>query len=200
MILFRATAKAADRVLRLLLPGDVYARRIGVRVGEDCRILSREFGSEPFLIEIGDRVTISSNVNFVTHDGAGWLVQDERGRRYLYGRIRIGNDVFVGAGATLLPGVEIGDRAIVGAGSVVTKSVPTGAVVGGNPARMLTSYAAFHDRALRQWAAEADMRGTRSYAERVQQALGPAKPLMTPDGDERRGRGKAAADGSAESV
>ena len=50
--------------------------------------------------------------------------------------VTIGEDVWIGGGAIILPGVTIGDRAIVGAGSVVTKDVPEGATVRGNPARV----------------------------------------------------------------
>lgn len=54
-----------------------------------------------------------------------------------FGRpVRIGGNVWIGGGAIILPGVSIGDDAIVGAGSVVTRDVPAGATVAGNPARM----------------------------------------------------------------
>jgi maltose O-acetyltransferase len=53
--------------------------------------------------------------------------------------IAIGDDVWVGGGAIVLPGVTIGDRAIVGAGSVVTRDVPADVVVAGNPARVIRS-------------------------------------------------------------
>src|SRR4051812_1227833 len=49
----------------------------------------------------------------------------------------IGNDVWIGTRAIILPGIRIGDGAIVGAGSVVTRDVPTRAIVGGNPARII---------------------------------------------------------------
>jgi maltose O-acetyltransferase len=55
------------------------------------------------------------------------------------GRVAIGRDVFLGAGAIILPGVSIGDGAIVGAGSVVTKDIPAGAVAVGNPATIVAS-------------------------------------------------------------
>ncbi|PBB42122.1 CatB-related O-acetyltransferase [Mesorhizobium sp. M1A.F.Ca.IN.020.06.1.1] len=53
------------------------------------------------------------------------------------GGITIGNDVWIGHGAIILPGVEVGDGAVVGAGAVVTRTVPTYAIVGGSPARLI---------------------------------------------------------------
>lgn len=52
-------------------------------------------------------------------------------------KTKIGNDVWVGAGAIILRGVEIGDGAVIAAGSVVTKNVPAYAIVGGNPAKLI---------------------------------------------------------------
>jgi len=51
--------------------------------------------------------------------------------------VKIGNDVFIGAGVTILPGVTIGDKAVIGAGSVVTKDVAPETVVAGNPAKLI---------------------------------------------------------------
>ncbi len=144
---------------RLLGGGTAAARQLGVRVGEGCRIYSRNFGSEPWLIEIGDRVTITGGVNIITHDGSGWLIRDEAGRRFRYARVRIGSDVFIGVGSILLPGVSIGDRVVIGAGSVVTKSVPSGTVAVGNPARIVASYDDFEARVLRDWASTGQMKG-----------------------------------------
>lgn len=146
--------------------GRVYAiRALGVQIGSGCRILSDIATTEPWLISVGDRVTISSGVTFITHDGSGWLYRDERGRRFRFAPIRIGSDVFIGAGVTVLPGVSIGDRCVVGAGSVVTASVPDGTVVAGVPARPIKDWPEFH-AALADWPAEADMVG-QSYRERV---------------------------------
>lgn len=153
------------RILKSVRGPAYAARSAGVQVGEGCRIISSPVTTEPWLVTIGDRVTISSKVTLVTHDGSGWLFRDDRGRRYRYARIRIGSDVFIGAGAIIMPGVSIGDRCVVGAGSVVTKSVPDGTVVAGNPARLVSDWGSFHDR-LAHWKSESDMSGS-TYRERV---------------------------------
>ena len=127
------------------------ARELGVTIGEGCRIYSLQISSEWELLTIGNRVTVSSDVTFITHDGVGWLFPDEQGRRhYWLARIEIGDDVFVGAGSTIMPGVRIGNRCVVAAGSVVTRSVPDGSVVGGNPARLIGTYDALGAK-VAQW-------------------------------------------------
>lgn len=141
------------------------SRALGCSIGEDCRILSDIVTSEPWLVTVGDRVTVSSGVRFITHDGTGWLYRDEKGRRYRYAPVSIGSDVFIGAGATILPGVTVGNRCVVGAGSVVTKSVPDGTVVAGNPARPLRTWDELSDR-ISGWPSYADMKGA-TYRERV---------------------------------
>jgi acetyltransferase-like isoleucine patch superfamily enzyme len=133
------------------------ARNQGVRVGNGCRVYTENFGSEPWLIEIGDKTTISSNVTFINHDGAAWLASDERGRRFRYARIVIGDRCFVGANVTLMPGIKIDHDCIVGAGAVVTKSIPSGTIVGGNPARTIGQTAAYIQRVLNDYRAADEM-------------------------------------------
>lgn len=114
------------------------ARRLGVKIGKDCRLLSNPvavFGSEPYLVSIGDHVTITNGVRFITHDGGVWVFRQEDPDVDVYGRIKVGNNVFIGINAIILPGVTIGDNCVVGAGAVVTRDVPSGTVVGGVPAR-----------------------------------------------------------------
>jgi acetyltransferase-like isoleucine patch superfamily enzyme len=147
-----------DRFLRLTRGPESAARAAGISIGRDCRILSPIATSEPWLVSIGDRVTITGGVTFATHDGSGYHVRDERGRRYRYARITIGNDVFVGQNTVILPGVRIGDGAIVGAGSVLTRSVPARTVVAGNPAKFISTRDAFDRDALR-WPAQSDQQG-----------------------------------------
>lgn len=157
-----------------------YARWKGVKVGSNCRILIRSFGSEPFLIEIGNDVTLSSNVRLITHDGATWLIRDESGRRFHYAPIKIGSSVFVGAGSIVMPGVEIGSNVIIGAGSVVTKSVPDGVIAAGNPARIIGSYENFAAHHLDHSPTAADFQDiSGDYRTRVEHVLHTTpKPLM----------------------
>lgn len=86
-------------------------------------------------VTIGDRTQIGPGVQILTADHPRDPAQRESGLEF--GRpVSIGRNVWIGGGALILPGVDIGDDAIVGAGSVVTKNVPAGATVVGNPARL----------------------------------------------------------------
>ncbi|MFZ5807381.1 MAG: acyltransferase [Verrucomicrobiota bacterium] len=147
------------RLIAGLLGGDVAARLWGVRVGKNCRIFNTYFGTEPWLIRLGDRVVIASSVQFITHDASTWLIRDQKGRRYYYASIQIGNDVFIGHNAIILPGVHIGNKVIVGAGSVVTKSIPSGVVIAGNPAHIIGSYEDYEKRILSSCPSEENIQG-----------------------------------------
>jgi acetyltransferase-like isoleucine patch superfamily enzyme len=157
--------------LYAFLKGGVFAsRKLGVKVSEGCRIYTGNFGSEPWLVSIGNRVTVTSGVKFITHDGTAWLMRDGRGRRFRYAPITVGDDVFIGVNSIVMPGVEIQNRCIVAAGSVVTKSVPSGSIVGGVPARIIGSYREYERRALADFPCSSDMRGT-STVERVESVM-----------------------------
>jgi len=130
-------AQVFKNILRLLGPMR-YARRLGVTIGENCRISTYSWGSEPYLIEIGNHVHVTLGVKFVTHDGAVWVFREKIPDLDVFGKIRIGDNTFIGNNATILPGVTIGRNCIVGAESVVTKSVPDNTVVAGNPAKFVT--------------------------------------------------------------
>lgn len=85
-------------------------------------------------VHIGDGTQIGPAVQIMTADHP--READARAAGLEFGRpIRIGSNVWIGAGAILLPGITVGDNAIIGAGSVVTRDVPASATVAGNPAR-----------------------------------------------------------------
>jgi len=110
----------------------------GARVGRNCKVSSHTFICEGVTIE--DEVFIGHGVNFIndkypratTGDGA---LQTEADWTVAQTLVRKG--ATIGTGVTILGDIEIGERAIVGAGAVVTKNVPAGATVAGNPARIL---------------------------------------------------------------
>ena len=121
-----------------------YARSLGVKIGNNVRLISIKksegtFGSEPYLIKIGNNVTVSGAVQFVNHDGGVFIFRDKHPNMDVFGPIVIGNNVFIGYGAIILPGVYVGDNSVIGAGSVVTRSVDANSVVAGVPAKILKS-------------------------------------------------------------
>ena len=111
------------------------ARQIGMVVGRNCRLYSLNVSSEAELVELGDNVIVSGEVRFVTHDGAIFTALEKFPQvNGSYGKIRIGNRCFIGLGAIIMPGVELGDNCIVAGGAVVTDSFSANSVVAGNPA------------------------------------------------------------------
>lgn len=102
----------------------------GVFVNFNCVIL------DVCPVHIGARSQIGPNVQILTADHPRDAASRADGAEW--GRpITIGADVWIGGGAILVPGVTVGDGAIIGAGAVVTRDVPSGRTVAGNPARML---------------------------------------------------------------
>lgn len=116
-----------------------HLKKAGVTIGENPWIFSDGVETaEPYLVTIGNNVMISSDVKFTTHDAsASYYIE---GASDIFGRIIIGNNVFIGMGTIVLPGVTIADDCIIGAGSVVTNSfLEPGGVIAGNPARRIGS-------------------------------------------------------------
>ncbi|WP_295231679.1 DapH/DapD/GlmU-related protein [uncultured Chryseobacterium sp.] len=160
-----------DYWILLFLGGVGFAKYKGVKVGDNCRIYSTGYGSEPWLISIGNKVTISSSVILLTHDGSTWLMNDENGRRYLYRRIIIGNDVFIGVNSIIMPGVKIDDNVIVAAGSVVTKSIPSGSIVGGNPAKIIGNFDSYQKDVLANYVSDKDIDFNLNYKSRIEKVI-----------------------------
>ncbi len=114
-----------------------YLRKRGIRIGEKCRVRTMKFSTEPYLIEIGNHVAVAANTEFITHDGATWCFEDELDGG-VFGKIKIGNNVFIGINCIILSNTTIGDNCIVGAGSVVRGHFPENSIICGNPAQAIS--------------------------------------------------------------
>lgn len=127
------------RLKKWSLSPEEYAKTIGVQIGDGCFISTKNFSSEPYLIKIGNNVRIASGVSFFTHGGI-WpfrKIYKEISQHDYFGKINIGNNVYIGEDAKILPGVTIEDNCIIGAATIVTKSIKQGSIVAGNPARIV---------------------------------------------------------------
>ena len=127
-----------------------YAKRIGVNCQDDLTIYGSSysmFSSEPYLVTLGRNVFISVGVNFVCHDGSTLPFRKDIPDLELADEIVVGDNVFIGMGALILAGVTIGSDCVVGARAVVTKDVPDGTIVAGNPARVVTDTSEFLSKA-----------------------------------------------------
>ena len=115
-------------------------RAMGIRIGQSVFVgldtwLDDQF---PELITIEDEVTISFRVTVVVHDDARRMDHVEAGAGHgTVAPVTLRRGCYLGAGALLLPGVTIGERAVVAAGAVVTRDVPPNTLVGGVPARVM---------------------------------------------------------------
>ena len=127
-----------------------HLRSRGVRIGENVNLINTSIDwSHGFLVSIGNRVTLTG-VKILAHDGS---TQIPFGVSRV-GRVSIGDEVFVGHGTIILPGVRIGSRVVVGAGSVVTRDIPDNSVAAGNPARVVGT----NDDFLKKHAAQMESR------------------------------------------
>ena len=121
-------------------PVIISTRRAGARlaIGDDFGMTGGSIVCDES-ITIGDRVWVGANT-IITDTDFHPLEAQMRRARPLDGKtaaVAIADDVFIGMSALILKGVRIGERAVVGAGSVVSRDVPAGAIVAGNPARVV---------------------------------------------------------------
>jgi maltose O-acetyltransferase len=119
-------------------------KKMGVKIGSNCKF---QFDvvidySHYWLVEIGNNVTLAPRVHILAHDASTkQLFNYTR-----LGKVEIGNNVFIGAGSIILPGIKIGNNSIIGAGSVVSNSIPENSVAAGNPCKIICSIQEFESK------------------------------------------------------
>jgi acetyltransferase-like isoleucine patch superfamily enzyme len=111
----------------------------GTVIGNQVRLLGVVDAVNPHLVSIGDYSVIGLNSALLAHCPVRGALP-----------VKIGDFVYIGFGAIILPGVSIGDLCLVGAGAVVTRDVPSGSVVAGNPARIMRELTAAEISEIRQ--------------------------------------------------
>lgn len=126
--------KLINITLRHLILGarvNVYRKIWGMKIGAGTLVSlkAKLDKTRPELLIIGKDTYIAFGASILTHDMSRSVAKE----------VQVGDRCFIGANAIILPGVKIGDEVLVAAGAVVTKSIPSKTLVGGNPAKILRS-------------------------------------------------------------
>lgn len=126
---------------------DIY-RKQGATIGQGCEIYNSVlFGSEPYLITIGDNVRLTSGVKLITHDGGIWTLR-KMGlleNADIFGKIEIGDNTHIGMNSIIMPNVKIGKNCIIGCGAVVTKDIPDNCIAVGVPAKVIKTIDQYYE-------------------------------------------------------
>lgn len=130
-----------------------YLKKCGVQIGENVRFYAPSHTmvdiSCPWLLTIGNGVSITHGVIILTHDYSWSVLKrlDEGGEILgAQSPVKIGNNVFIGMNAIITRGVTIGDNVVIGAGSVVTGNCESNSVYAGNPARKLMTIEQYREK------------------------------------------------------
>ncbi len=135
MRLFTILNELKIRTIKCFLSPEGWARYIGVNIGHHNHFQKDHWSSEPYLITIGSHCQLT-DCKIHTH-GGGNIIRESYPDFDMFGKVVIGDWVYIGSGSQIMPGVTIEDHVLVAAGSIVTKSVPTGCIVAGNPAKII---------------------------------------------------------------
>ena len=146
----------------------------GLKIGRDCNIQGGVIidDSHCFHIEIGNNVTLAPRVHILAHDASTKTFLDYT----KISNVKIGNNVFIGAGAIILPGSIIEDNVIIGAGSIVSKRIPANSVAVGSPAKVVSTLHDYLEKEKEQMCVEncfgaSYSIGDRMFSERKRQQL-----------------------------
>ena len=133
-----------------------YLKKRGTLIGEDvtlnCKI--NAFGTEPYLIKIGNECLLAADVRLITHDGGVDILNKNKyfGDKKMdkIAPVIIGNRVYIGTGAYIMPGVTIGDNVVIGAGAIVVRDIPDNSVAVGVPAKVIESIDEYYQYSIRR--------------------------------------------------
>lgn len=138
-----------------------YLRSIGVEIGDDVVIFSPGSTNietlNPHLLTIGSHVAMTGPVTILTHDYSVGVTKIWSHGNVLGSQkpVIIGDNVFIGWGATILAGTTIGDNCVIGAGSVVSGHIEGGSIWGGVPGKPICSLEEYYERRKRKQLGEA---------------------------------------------
>lgn len=124
-------------------------RKKGIKIGNSSDISSNVFwGSEPYLITLGNNVRVARNVTFITHDGGMWVLRNLNmlNNADKFGPINIKDNVHIGMNVTIMPGVTIGNNCIIGCNAVVTKDIPDNSIAVGVPAKVIETIDEYYEK------------------------------------------------------
>ena len=157
-VIFRSMSNAIQGRLRIIELSRYdrftiaeYFRKQGAQIGEGCSIIPHSLGIEPYLVKIGNNVTIAQGVKFITHDGAVWVFRKEVPDIQVFGSIIIEDNCVIGENAILFPDIRIGQNSIVGAGSVVISDILPNTIAMGVPARPFGSVEKYKEKCIAKW-------------------------------------------------
>lgn len=139
------TIERIKRLLMNLIGGQMSINELrskGIKIGDNCHIYTNAIDTDHgYLIEIGNNVTIS-HAEIQAHDASTKKILGYSKVE----RVVIGDNVFVGTRAIILPGVRIGSNVVIGAGAVVSRDVPDNSISAGSPAKVIGSYDDFKSK------------------------------------------------------
>ena len=147
---FRRTV--LDRIVFFLLPNSnsrikyLKKHKVFAELGENVFYQCRKIPVEPYLVKIHNNVSIAADVLIIPHDIIHKVFNNmnkssgNNTYQIHLGCVEIMDNCFIGSHSVILEGTRIGPNAIVAAGAVVTKDVPEGTIVGGNPAKVIGSF------------------------------------------------------------
>lgn len=137
-----------------------YLRTKGVKVGKGTlvfapRVINIDI-SRPELLEIGENVFLHHGTTIMTHDFTSYAFVN-RYNNFIpsHGKVKIGNNVWLGENVSILKGVTIGDNVIIGYGSIVTKDIPSNSVAVGVPAKVILTFDDYYEKRKEKFVEEA---------------------------------------------